>query len=179
VEFYVVYDIETGAFATKGQGPDGSAALQQLEDGFAVMVVPRQAVQTRDPSGIDMNAIRVSYAASVDQDADKIRSMFITNTPGQIATYLAKEAEARAVLAGGSGSTTFLSAEADALGITVAELAAEVVAQADQWRPIGARIEAARRKAKVQLSEAANLTAIHDAVQIDWQAVITGDTPPA
>ena len=172
MEFYVVYNIETGALATKGQGPVGSAAIQVLEPGFAVMIVPRQAVQTTDPSGIDMNAIRASYAGSVDQDAEKVRSVFITSTPGQMGTYLVKEAEARRVLAGEAGNTEFLTAEAEAVGVSIEELASEVVAQADQWRPVGARIEAARRKAKCAIQAASNLTELAAAIVIDWRLVI-------
>ena len=78
------------------------------------------------------------------------------------------------MLADPAAATTFLSAEAAAIGISVADLAHEVTAQADEWRPIGARIEAARRKAKVDLAAATNLTDIAAATMIEWQAVVAG-----
>ncbi|MBB4858254.1 hypothetical protein HNO88_001573 [Novosphingobium chloroacetimidivorans] len=168
-EYYVVYDIETGAEGHRAQGPEGAAMVQTLPEGKAAMIIPFAAFYT---SPLDLDIIKVSYAASIDADADKVRSMFITNTPGQMATYLQKEAEARRVLAGDTSDTVFLSAEAAAIGVSVADLAAEVVAQADQWRPLGAAIEAARRKAKVAVANATNLAELAAAAKIDWQEVV-------
>jgi hypothetical protein len=173
MEHYLLFNAETGALISVGQGPANTVTLQgsQLPDGVAIMQIPSQAVLAL--GGIDMAIIQASYAASIDADADKVRSMFITNTPGQMATYLEKEAEARRVLAGIDGETLFLSAEADAIGVSVADLAQEVVTQADTWRPIGARIEAARRKAKLDVASAPHLAALADAAKIDWQAIVS------
>jgi len=175
MEHYVLYNEETGDLISVGQGPENTTILQtsQLPQGVGIMRIPSQAALAL--GGIDIPIIKASYAASIDQDADKVRSMFITNTPGQMATYLEKEVEARRVLAHDDGPTIFLDAEAEALGMSVASLAMEIVAQADQWRPIGARIEAARRKAKVDVAAAPHLAALADAAKIDWQAVVAPD----
>jgi hypothetical protein len=169
-EYYVVYDIETGQAVSRGEGPAGVAALQQLEEGMATMVVPRQAVQRKGE--VNLDAIRISFAASVDQDAGRVRSMFITDAPGQMETYVRKEAEARRVLAGDVTPTLFLATEAAAIGQDLHSLAQEVVDQADAWQPLAARIEAARRASKEQLATATNLSAIAAAIQIDWAAVV-------
>jgi hypothetical protein len=172
MEHFVVYEIASGLALYRGSGYEGIAGTQKLEPGEAIMLVPSQALAS--PREINLDVIKASYCASVDQDADKVRSMFITNTPGQMATYLEKEAEARRVLAGDTSSTLFLSTEAAALDRPISDLAAEVIGQADQWRPIGARIEAARRKTKVALTAATNLTALAEAIKIDWPAVVAG-----
>jgi hypothetical protein len=170
-EACVFYSLETGEFNGGWNGADaGSGALQQVPEGMGMLVVPIGAVA---PDGrLSLPVIVGYFAALIDAGADKVRSMFITNTPGQMATYLEKEAEARRILAGDDAATVFLSAEAAAIGISVADLAAEVVAQADMWRPIGARIEAARRKAKIGVASAPNLGALAQAAKIDWQAVV-------
>lgn len=171
MEAYAIYAEATGELITATLGYEGSSQSQPLEDGWAVLVIPKQALR---PLGqVDLDTVKASYAGSIDADADKVRSMFITNTPGQMATYLEKEQEARRVLAGDATPTVFLAAEAAALGTTVPQLAQEVVDQADQWRPIGARIEAARRKAKVDVAQAENLSALAAAALIDWSAIIS------
>jgi hypothetical protein len=170
MEYFVIYSTATGEPILHDHGPEGGAAMQELHVGEAIMLIPRQALR---PLGqVDIDVIKASYAGSIDADADKVRSMFITNTPGQMATYLQKETEARRVLAGDTSDIVFLAAEAAAIDVSVADLAAEVVAQADQWRPLGAAIEAARRRAKVEVTAAANLTELAAAAKIDWQAIV-------
>jgi len=172
-EYYVVYDTKSGADAYRGQGPVGAAAVQSLQEGLAALVIP-EAAFTSHP--LDLAAIKESYGEAIDIAADSVRSRFITNTPGQMATYIEKEAEARRVLADADTPTIFLACEAAALGMDVVDLAREVVAQADQWRQVGARIEATRRKAKTDLAGATHLGAIAVAIRIDWQSAIA---PPA
>jgi len=174
-DYWVIYDTVTGGVITTGSGVEGAAQAQPLNEGWAVMVIPSQAMR---PLGqVDLPTIKASYAASIDQDANKVCSMFITNTPSQMATYLVKEVEARGVLAGDDAPTVFLSTEAEAIGVSVPDLALEVVAQADIWRPIGARIEAARRKAKLTLLAAENLVEIAAAIAINWREVVEPPEP--
>jgi len=168
MEHYVVFNSATGAEAYRAQGPAGSAELQQLGEGLVALVIP---ASTFNSSPLNMPLIKASWAAALDVRADNVRSQFITNTPGQMATYVEKEAEARRILAGESSPIPFLSCEADAIGCDVTDLAHEVVAQADAWRIIGARIEAARRKAKLGIASAANLGELYRALQVDWSAV--------
>jgi len=169
-EYFIVYNQETGAVLWRGECNMGEAEGQrnQLPEGMDLMRVPRKALENPDPAVIDLQAIKDTYAASIDTDADTVRGKFITNTPGQMATYLVKEQEARSVIADASAPTPFLDAEASAIGKSVTELANEVIAQAEQWRPIGARIEALRRAAKIAVEEAQNLKELRAATFIDW-----------
>lgn len=169
-DYWIIYDAETGVELSRGMGPEGCAAIQVPPQGTALIAIPKAAWDT---SPLDLDIVKASMAASVDADAEKVRSIFVTATPGQFATYLEKEAEARRVLAGHTDNLVFLPLEAEAIGAALPALAAEVVAQADAWRSIGARIEAARRKAKCALVAASTLAEIATAIQIDWQAATT------
>lgn len=176
-EACVFYSLETGEFNGGWNGVDaGAGAFQQVPEGMGVLVVPLQAVAAN--GSLNMPLIVSYFSALVDAGADRVCSNYVTNTPSQFETYRRKEEEARRVLAGDSGPTVFLSAEASALGITVEDLAGQVVAQADAWLPMAAAIEAARRKAKVDIAEAENLAALKAATIIDWQAVVSPPETP-
>jgi len=177
MEHYLLYNIETGATIQIGQGPADTVALYKsnLPPGVGIMQIPSQAVLPL--GGIDIDIIKASYGAGINADADKAAFAFgFNNTPRQVATYREKEAEARAVLADPDTPTLFLTIEADEMGITVQDLAQEVVAQADLWRPIGAKIEALRRKANARLAAATNVAEIAAAAQINWHAVVAPDS---
>jgi hypothetical protein len=149
--------------------------MSHLPEGTAIMQVPAKAVLPL--GGVDLAMIKEHFAGGIDAAAELVRGKFVTNTPGQMATYLEKEAEARSVLTDAATPTVFLALEAAALGKDIVDLAQEVVAQADMWRPIGARIEAARRKAKTDLAAAPHLAAIAAAISIDWLAVVEPAAP--
>jgi hypothetical protein len=55
----------------------------------------------------------------------------------------------------------------------VGDLAAEVSTNAVQWASIGAKIEAARRKAKIAVSAAPNIAEIAVSARVDWNAAIS------
>lgn len=116
----------------------------------------------------DLAALRARAAEQIDAEAEKVRSRFLTPGAGQALTYQRKEAEARAVLDDTSASTPFLTAEAAAREMTVAALAAEVVAQADAWVIVGAAIEGLRMGAKAQIGAADTPEAIAEATTINW-----------
>lgn len=120
----------------------------------------------------DGAALVAAAHSAIDAQAEAVRSWFITAEPGQAMTYLQKEAEARAFVANASAPTPILSGEAAALGITVAALAAEVIASADAWGVIGGKIEGARRAAKIAASQATDAAGIRAAADINWQQVI-------
>lgn len=114
----------------------------------------------------------MALAARIDAQAELVRQRFLTPGAGQAMTYQRKEAEARAWLADDSVPTPFLSAEAPARGMTVAALAAEVVALADAWVAVGSVIEGLRMGGKAALADATTLGAIVAAAQIDWDAAL-------
>lgn len=110
----------------------------------------------------------------IDDQAGDFRKQFITDVPGQQQTYAEKEREARA-FQGGDDPGPFLTAEAAARGIPVANVAAEIIATADYWRGLAALIEAARIAAKrvVTTEKAAgDWSAMDAAAEVDWEGLL-------
>ena len=95
----------------------------------------------------DLDEARAFYLGKADRKAEAERSRYITPGNGQAMTYEAKHREALV------GDGPLLRAEAEALEMTVAEVAASVLAARAQWEQVGAQIEAARLKAKKQIRQ--------------------------
>lgn len=167
MEHWIVYDTASGAVCYRGAGPAGSSAVQLLDDGQALVVVPAQALRGME---IDLDIVRAYLMARVDLEAEQVRLRFVTGGAGQAMTYARKEAEARAWTADNAAPTPFLNAEAAATGQPLAAVAAEVVARADAWVQIGSAIEGARMGAKAAIDRAATLGAIVAAAAVDWSA---------
>jgi hypothetical protein len=109
---------------------------------------------------------RSQAVVAINQAAGTSRAKFITVIPGQEMTYAEKEREALAYLANPSpvpADYPMLVAEATATGVTLPELAAEVVQVAEDWRLVGSEIEGIRRGAIVAVQQATT-TAEVDAV---------------
>ena len=128
-------------------------------------------IEPPDPV-VQLAVARARCIAKIDVDAEAARAPFLTPGTGQAMTYTYKAAEAKAWSADNAAPTPFLSAEALARGMTIADLAAEVLASIGAWTAIGARIEAARMGAKVAIAAAGDIDAIEAAVTIDWRKVI-------
>lgn len=110
--------------------------------------------------------------AKVDEEAGEIRKRYLTTVPGQEMTYLRKEQEARAFMLDPEGSYPFLQAEAQATNVTVAELAAVVLANADIWGEIGAAIEGLRMGAKTAITAATTAADKNAAATVDWDGLL-------
>ena len=170
MEHWIIYDKATGAPICPGSGLPGTAAYQSLLAGTALMVVPPQ-VMTSDWPNLNFTALRAHCAAGIDAEAEKVRGRFLTDGSGQAMTYQRKEAEARAWTVDQKAATPFLSAEAKARGMAIADLAAEVIALADTWVRIGSAIEGLRMGAKAAIAKATTLRDIVAAIAVDWSAV--------
>lgn len=120
---------------------------------------------------LDVAALDAHLHALIDRGAGLFRQRFITTVPGQEMTYLRKEAEARAVVAGDEAGP-MLSAEAAATDADVAELAASVVAQADAWLQLGALIEGARIAAKRAVTAAGTEADKWAASDVYWEGLV-------
>ena len=107
----------------------------------------------------DLDEAKAFYLGEADRKAEAERSRYITPGNGQAMTYEAKHREAL------EGDGPLLRAEADALEMTVAEVAASVLAARAQWEEAGAQIEAARLKAKKQLRQAQTASEMHAVVR--------------
>lgn len=172
-EYFLVYDKETGQELFRKSGPPNAARLQGVEEGRANFIVPHH-IWISHP--LDMEGIKALAAARIDTSAEAVRSRFITIGSGQAMTYNEKAEEAKAYSLDDTVPTPFLTAQASALGITVEQLAGEVLAKHAEWKIIGARIEGTRMGAKAALGVATNLAEIAEAMNIDWNALTA---PPA
>lgn len=107
----------------------------------------------------DLDETRAHYLATVDAEAERLRTQYLTPGNGQAMTYEAKHREA---LAGGGAMIT---AEAEALGVTEQEVIGSVLAARERWELAGAKIEAARLKAKRDIRAAGTPAEMHQVVK--------------
>lgn len=105
--------------------------------------------------------------AQVDDAAGQARLRYITDVPGQQATYTRKEQQAREWLDSGyaGDAPSFIAAEAAALGEAPQHIAQQVITLADYWAYVkGPEIEASRIKHKAAVRAAATLEAVQAAL---------------
>lgn len=168
MEFWIVYDRATGAQVWRGSGSTGVAAAQELDDSLGILIVPQAVVQTPE---INLDVLRAYLAANIDTQAERVRQQFLTPGAGQGMTYIRKEMEARAWVADSEAATPFLTAEAAARGMTLAELAAEVIQLADAWVAIGSAIEGLRMGAKTAIARSVTFGEVVLASEVEWAKV--------
>ena len=92
---------------------------------------------------------RKQAIAAINQHAGYVRTLFVTDLPGQQMIYLAKEAEAGAYLAespepASLGQYPLIAAEVGITADTALELALYWQGTANQWRALAASIEQIR-----------------------------------
>lgn len=165
MEHFIIYDRASGRELWRGGGQPGSAELVELPEGAAIVVVPREVVQSPD---LDLVVLKAAIVRQIDSNAEQVRQLYLTPGAGQAMTYQRKESEARAWLADNSVAVPFLVAEAQARNMDVSDLAAEVIVMADAWIVTGAAIEARRMGAKAAVQVAGTLGAIVAAAKVDW-----------
>lgn len=160
---FAVFD---GDVFLRGGNADAAQAVQQAGPGEQVYLLP-QGVLTYP--AMSLTPLRDALSAQVDREAGDVRLRYITDVPGQLATYLAKEAEAKAWSpAADPAEFPYLTAEAAAIDLPIADLVAEIDSVAAAWRALDPLIEAARRGAKVRIATADTIPAIFAASQVDW-----------
>jgi hypothetical protein len=182
---FSVCDAATGRVLFTGVTPRWESIVAEAETGRQIYVgrkllkdleymdggVPKHITQY---SSSEIDAVNEELLASIDQSAEYVRGLFITNTASQPSVYLAKESEARALMLNPSlsdASTPHLTIEAAQSGQTRAAVAVVIVAQADAWRQISASIEGLRLAAKNAVRSAPTITAKRAAAVIDWSAI--------
>jgi hypothetical protein len=170
MEYWIVYDIETGQVLYPGSGSLGVAQSQVLPQGAALLMVPLAAISG---GTINLEPIREGLIGLVNHNCGQFRMQFITDVPGQQASYLTKETEAKAWVPGADlADFPFLAAEAEYTGMTVADIAALVLATAAAWRGLAAKIEGRRRGAMIELAAATDVAALVRGSTVDWPALL-------
>ena len=110
---------------------------------------------------------QVAAQAQIDDAAGRARLRYITDVPGQQATYQRKEQQAREWTGAGypEPAPSFIAAEAEALDTTPQAIAQQVIALADYWAYVkGPEIEASRIKHKAAVRSATSLEAVQAAL---------------
>lgn len=96
--------------------------------------------------------------SSIDAKAGATRLRFLTEVPGQQATYLLKSQEAEAYLQDSTQVGKYLLAESTATGLPLNTVAQQIKSMSDNWNNIiGPAIEGIRIKYKAAIKEAASL----------------------
>lgn len=165
MEYWIIYDLATGEPLTRASGSVGQFAIQRVPEGCGIVQVPWAVVA--QPT-LDLDVLRAFVAMRIDQEAEQVRARYVTALPAQIGTYVLKEAAARAWLADSSASTAMLAPEAIARGMSIADLADEVIANADAWTALSGAIEGLRFGAKRLVAEAVTIGGIATAAHVDW-----------
>lgn len=120
---------------------------------------------------IDIEQYEVQLHYRIDRACGEVRKQFITDIPGQSATYTIKEEEARAYAQDPGGSYPFLEAEARNTKADIRDVASHIASISDQWRQLGAEIEGLRIGAKRGVSlarERGDYEAMRAATDIQW-----------
>jgi hypothetical protein len=120
----------------------------------------------------DWSRFNAALHAQIDRTAGEARRPFITVIPAQDVMYQRKAAQARAYGDDPGGTYPALTGEAAARGMTVASLAAEILATEAAWLAILDATEAARLGAKAAVTSATTQEAKEAAALVDWAAVI-------
>lgn len=95
----------------------------------------------------------------IDAYAGKVRACYITVAPGQEATYMYKEQQAKDFIAANySGAVpSLIDAEICATGATAQVVCDTILATAASWQYLAGIIEKIRRTAKIQISQTTDL----------------------
>lgn len=118
------------------------------------------------PGPEPLSAVKARALAAIDEAAGKVRVKYITDIPGQEATYLAKAQQAKAYKdAGYTGDVPpFIAAEAQ-YGLTAQQVADRVLLLEAQWQGvIGPAIEGARVGGKDAVNAAVTTQEVETAV---------------
>jgi hypothetical protein len=111
-----------------------------------------------------LEAAVLDACSAIDSCAGAARLRYITDVPGQQATYMAKADEAAAFLAGAATPGPYLQAEAEATGQTPMATAQQIMGLQNYWGAyIGPAIEKARRMGKITAAAAATLEEVESA----------------
>lgn len=117
----------------------------------------RYSIQ-RNPRVPTLDELKAAAHIRIDRLAGKVRLNYITDVPGQQATYLSKLEDALAYVAAGypEDATPYIwmQAESAATGATPAQVADLAIATGEAWRSVGAAIEGARQGAKLAVNNA-------------------------
>lgn len=124
----------------------------------------------------DLELLRAEVLTSIDQQAERIRQLYITPGAGQALEYQATETEGVRFAAEGVAGEPYpmLSAELEARqatgepGLTLADVASECVAHAASWRAAASEIKRLRRQHKIIAAQSTTVEQLQAARSVPW-----------
>jgi hypothetical protein len=180
---YTIYNIASERIVRWGDHPDLDFLETRLEEGHALLRdkalddrfwIVVNGVEQSVSEQIDLDVLTTELLLSIDQSAEATRGLFITNTASQPAVYMAKEAEATALMADLEISDDVvpnIAREAQRTGESRFDVAVVILTKAETWRQISAMIEDIRLSAKDGVRAASNAVTKRQAAVIDWSAI--------
>ena len=122
--------------------------------------------------GLDLGGAKARILGLLEAETAALRARVAgTVDPTKLAAYQQKYETAIAAQSGDAAALSLLADEAQARGLTAAELATLVQRTGDQWRTLVQRIEAASAQHKARI---AALTSVEAAKGYDWTLRIEG-----
>lgn len=178
------YSAQTGGFYTPEiHGTNIPADAVEITDAAHAALLAAQAAGQRiepdangypiavDPPPPTLAEVQAAAHAAIDGEAGAARARYITVAPGQEATYMLKESQARAYKAAGypvAAVADYPMVQAEAAAVygaapTAAEIQSAcdtVIAQADAWIAKAAQIEQSRISGKRAVSAAVDVAGV-------------------
>lgn len=195
--FYVKFDRTTGLAVQGGDAPSIGEALAQRDERHDVVIVdddPRERIEVTLPghdkpalvTHVSTDSVKRAQCSRIDKAAraavaQVVPSIYLREIDDhipngqQIAIHQAKEAEARAILSGQDGGTSYLAKEAALIGVPLAERAATVLARAEADRAKLVAIETRRIAARAQVRAAETIPNILAAAGLADFAAVAGE----
>jgi hypothetical protein len=166
MEYWIVFDRETGVERGIGVGREGSIAIQRLPQGCDILAIPSEITATGD---VDYEMLRNVLMAKVNAAADAACTGHASPSDFQKLRYAEKLAEAKAWSADADPEGfPYLRNEADLTGQTVGEVAASILAAAGTVACF-AQIEAKRVAAnRIIRAAGENIAAMVRAANVDF-----------
>ncbi|MGE3549633.1 MAG: hypothetical protein AB7I29_07015 [Geobacter sp.] len=166
---YYYYDIATGDYRGCGNEATAPAGCTTSTD---APVFPAKPIEQ----------VKAEASIEIDQTAGQVRSKYITTSPGQETTYTEKARQCEAYKAAGYPASpdpvahAYVLAEANAKQCSYQVACDAILAERDQWAVLGAKIEEARRKAKLAVAASVDAEAVDVALQTGL-AELTAELP--
>ena len=111
---------------------------------------------------ISLDAIKAQAAIDIDNQSGLTRAKYITDVPGQAATYLLKADQATKYKDGNYQGAIpgLVQSEATARGISAQQAADAIIAEQDQWVALATGVETIRRLGKENVKKATSPQAV-------------------
>lgn len=112
----------------------------------------------------DLSQLKTHICNHIDCMAGNVRLKYITDVPGQQVTYQLKSEEAKEIsrlgLVDGASLLLYpmIQAEMNATGLPMSTVVAQILGMEAGWRQLAATIEMVRRKYKINVNNAIDIT---------------------